>query len=61
MCQIQDYDGPPGDAEAGLHYFRNRFACIYERSTPAEAQDRELYIQLVLFFRIFPYINVTAA
>ena len=51
LC-AQDYDGEPGDAEAGKSYFKKRFARLAQK---ANQKEREIYIQCVpLRLRLAP-------
>lgn len=46
VIYVKDYDGEPGEAQAGREYFKKRFARLAQK---ANQKEREIYIQYVLF------------
>jgi guanine nucleotide-binding protein subunit alpha len=43
---MQDYDGEPGDENAGRDYFKKRFARLAQKA--GRSKEREIYIQSVM-------------
>ncbi|KIJ30965.1 hypothetical protein M422DRAFT_36379, partial [Sphaerobolus stellatus SS14] len=46
--QLQDYDGPTGDAAAGWEYFRRHSERLSTK--PNQVSEREVYTQSEIFF-----------